>query len=196
MVRFDHRAVVCLAPIAQWIIFRALDDLLIDLIFLFRRKPFMWPRDAELAQAGERRIAMLVPLWHEHRFIGEMLEHNLAAILYGNHDFFGWCVPNDALPLQAGDRIARSDARVHLALCRHDGPTSKGDCLNSTSNAMAGYEQRHGIEFKIVVIHEAEDLVHPQALQLINWFSQDIKWMQVPVLPLATGLGEWTHLVY
>ena len=73
MVRFDHWAVVCLAPIALWI--------LIDLIFLFPRKPFMWPCDAEAAQPGERRIAILVALWHEHQVIGEMLEHNLAAIL-------------------------------------------------------------------------------------------------------------------
>jgi hypothetical protein len=48
----------------------------------------MWPRHAELAQAGQRRIAILVALWHEHQVIGEMLEHNLAAILYGDHDFF------------------------------------------------------------------------------------------------------------
>lgn len=111
----------------------------------------------------------------------------------GNYDFFGWRVPNDALPLQAGDRIARSDARVHLAICRHDGPTSKGDCLNSTSNAMAGYEQRHGIESKIVVIHETEDLVHrPCSSQLV---FAGYQMVPVPVLPLATGLGEWTHAV-
>jgi len=193
MVRFDHWAVVCLAPIALWILFSALDDLFIDIVFLFRRTPFMWPRDAELTQAGQRRIAILVPLWHEHLVIGEMLQHNLAAILYGNYDFFVGVYPNDALTSQAVERAARSDARVHLGLCPHDGPTSKGDCLNSTYNAMAEYEQRHGIEFEIVVIHDAEDLVHPQALQLINWFSREYQMVQVPVLPLATSLDEWTH---
>jgi adsorption protein B len=61
---------------------------------------------------------------------------------------------------------------------------------------MAGYEQRHGIELEIVVIHDAEDLVHPQALQLISRFWREHQMVQVPVLPLATGLGEWTHGVY
>jgi bacteriophage N4 adsorption protein B len=195
-VWFNHWAVVCLAPVAVWILLNGLDDLFIDVAFLFLRKPLTWPRDAELAQPGQRRIAILVPLWHEHQVIGEMLQHNLAAILYGNYDFFVGVYPNDALTLQAVDRIARGDARVHLAVCSHDGPTSKGDCLNSAYDAMAQYEQRHGLEFEIVVIHDAEDLVHPQALQLINWFSREYQMVQVPVLPLATGLGEWTHGVY
>jgi hypothetical protein len=38
---------------------------------------------------------------------------------------------------------------------------------------MARYEQRHGIEFEIVMIRDAEDLVHPRALQLINWFLRE-----------------------
>jgi hypothetical protein len=38
--------------------------------------------------------------------------------------------------LEAVNRVARDDARVHLALSPHDGPTSKGDCLNSTYSAM------------------------------------------------------------
>ena len=104
--------------------------------------------------------------------------------------------PNDPLTSEAVDQVARVDARVHLALCPHNGPTSKGDCLNSTFNAMVEYEQRHGIDFEIVVIHDAEDLVHPQALRLINWFSREYQMVQVPVLPLATGPGEWTHGVY
>jgi bacteriophage N4 adsorption protein B len=125
-----------------------------------------------------------------------MLRHNLAAILYANYDFFVGVYPNDALTLEAVERVARGDARVHMALCPHDGPTSKGDCLNSTYNAMVEYERRHGIEFEVVAIHDAEDLVHPQALRLINWFSREYQMVQVPVLPLATGLGEWTHGIY
>jgi len=128
--------------------------------------------------------------------IGKILRHNLAAILYGNYDFFVGVYPNDALTLQAVDRVARGDTRVHLALCPHNGPTSKGDCLNSIYGSMAAYEQQHGIRFEFVVIHDAEDLVHPQALRLINWFSRDYQMVQVPVLPLATGLDQWTHAVY
>ena len=90
---FDHWAVVWLAPVAVWILLSGLDDLFIDIVFLFRRKAFTWPHDGDLAQASQRRIAILVPLWHEHQVIGPMLEHNLAAILYGNFDFLWACTP-------------------------------------------------------------------------------------------------------
>lgn len=193
---FDHWAVVWLAPVAVWVLLSGLDDLFIDIVFFFRRVVFAWPRDAELALASQRRIAILVPLWNEHQVIGKMLRHNLAAILYGNYDIFVGVYPNDAPTLEAVHGVARGDARVHLAICPHDGPTSKGDCLNSIYKAMAEYEHRHGIDFEILVIHDAEDLVHPQALRLINWFSRDYQMVQVPVLPLATGPGEWTHGVY
>jgi len=195
-VWFDHWAVVWLAPVAVWILLSGLDDLFIDLVFFLRREAFAWPREAELAQAGQRRIAILVPLWQEHQVIGPMLRHNLAAILYTNYDIFVGVYPNDPLTLEAVSQVVRDDARVHLAVGPHDGPTSKGDCLNFTYQAMVEYEHRHAIDFEILITHDAEDLVHPQALRLTNWFSRDYQMVQVPVLPLATGLGEWTHGVY
>ena len=85
---FDRWAVVWLAAVAVWILLSGLDDLFIDLVYLFRRETFTRPREPELAPARQRRIAILVPLWHEHQVIGQMLRHNLAAILYANYDFF------------------------------------------------------------------------------------------------------------
>jgi hypothetical protein len=73
--------VTCLIPLALWILISGLDDLFITLEFFFtRRKPFSWPSEVELDRAAERRIAILVPLWREHRVIAQMLEHTLAAI--------------------------------------------------------------------------------------------------------------------
>ncbi len=63
--------------------------------------------------------------------IGRMLEHNLASIRYPDYHIFAGAYPNDAL--DAGRRArGRCDRfpNVHLALCPHDGPTSKADCLN------------------------------------------------------------------
>jgi adsorption protein B len=91
---------------------------------------------------------------------------------------------------------ARRDPRVHVALCPHEGPTSKGDCLNWIYQRMKDHEQRHRVRFQIVVMHDAEDVIHPESLRLINWFSREYGMVQVPVLPLPTGLQEWTHGLY
>ncbi|HLI83279.1 MAG TPA: glycosyl transferase family protein [Bryobacteraceae bacterium] len=187
---------ICVAVVALGLFLCCLDDLFISLVFLFRRRPFAWPADADLAHAPQRRIAIFVPCWHEHEVIARMLRHNLAAILYGNYDIFVGVYANDPQTAAAVQSVIRDDARVHLAVCPHDGPTSKGDCLNWTYKAMVEYERRHGIDFEILITHDAEDLVHPESLRLINWYSRDYQMVQVPVLPLATGLREWTHGVY
>ncbi len=193
----DHWVAVCLVPLAVWILLSGLDDLFIDLVyFLGRQKRFPWPSDKKLAEAAQRRIAVLVPLWHEHEVIGQMLRHNLSAIRYGNYDFFVGIYANDPLTRDTVEQVAREDGRVHLVVCPHDGPTSKGDCLNWTYKGMVEYEARCGIDFEILVTHDAEDLIHPQSLHLINWFMRDHQMVQIPVIPLGTGLHEWTHGLY
>jgi adsorption protein B len=174
-----------------------LDDLFIGLVYLFSaRKPFRWPTAAELDGAPRRRIAILAPLWREAGVIARMLERNLAVIRYGEYEIFAGVYPNDEPTLQAVRGVARRNPRVHLAVCPGNGPTSKGDCLNSAYRSMQEYEAAHGVRFEIVVTHDAEDLVHAESLRLINWFSRDYEMVQIPVLPLPTPLGELTHGAY
>jgi adsorption protein B len=196
-VLFDHWVAACLVPLAVWILLSGLDDLFIDLVFfLTGRKQFRRPAESELDQAPQRRIAILVPLWREFRVIGRMLEHNLSVIRYENYDIFVGVYPNDELTARAVAETARRHSRVHLALCPHDGPTSKGDCLNWIYRRMMDYEARHGVRFEVVVTHDAEDLIHGESLRLINWFSRSYDMVQIPVLPLPTGLDEFTHGIY
>jgi len=144
----------------------------------------------------QRRIAILLPLWREHNVIGEMLDHNLGVIRYGKYDFFVGVYPNDWLTIRAVQRVVRNHSHVHLAICPHIGPTSKADCLNRAYHGMTEHEGRCGVRYEIVVTHDAEDLIHPESLRLINWFSRAYEMVQVPVLPLPTGLREWTHGLY
>ncbi len=193
----DHLVVACLVPLAVWILLSGLDDLFIDLIFfLTGRKQVGWPAESELDQAPERRIAIFVPLWREHSVIGRMLEHNLAVIRYENYDVFVGVYPNDELTARAVAETSRRHPRVHLAMCPHSGPTSKGDCLNWIYHSMADYETRHGVRFEVVVTHDAEDLIHRESLRLTNWLSRRYEMVQIPVLPLPTGLGDFTHGLY
>ena len=118
-----------------------LDDLFITLVgFATCRIRFPWPSDAAVRRAGERPIAVFVPLWREHAVIGRMLEHNLAAIQYRNYHFFVGVYPNDTPTIRAVAEQARRHPRVHIATCPHDGPTSKGDCLNWIYQRMKDHE--------------------------------------------------------
>jgi adsorption protein B len=174
-----------------------LDDLFVAVVYLAtRRKQFPWPADADLERAPERRIAIFVPLWREHRVIGQMLAHNLSVIRYSNYDIFVGVYPNDELTERAVAEAAQRDPRVHLAVCPHDGPTSKGDCLNWIFRRMEAFELRQRVRFEIVITHDAEDLVHPSSLRLVNWYSRSYEMVQVPVLALPTPARELTHGMY
>jgi len=196
-VWLDHWVAALLVPLAVWILLSGLDDLFINVAFLFGgRRRFDWPAASELDRAPERRIAVLVPLWREAGVIEPMLERNLTAIRYRNYDIFACVYANDKPTMRAVHRVARRHSRVHLAMCSRRGPTSKGDCLNHAYRGMKDYEASRGFRFEIVMMQDAEDLVHPDSLRLISFFSRDYEMIQVPVLPLPTGLGEFTHGVY
>lgn len=137
-----------------------------------------------------------MPLWREDDVIGRMLAHNLDTIRYRNYQVFVGVYPNDTPTLRAVMQAARRRPRIHVAVCPHDGPTSKGDCLNAIYQRMREFESRHKTRFRIVVTHDAEDVVHPEALKLINYFSRQFAMVQIPVLPLPTGVGEFTHGLY
>ena len=144
----------------------------------------------------EKLIAIFVPLWHEHAVIGGMVEHNIAAINYDNYHFFIGAYPNDEPTLDAVRELEMRFPHVHLAVCPHDGPTSKADCLNWIYQRMLLFEEHHAGIFEIVVTHDAEDLIHPEALARINAYSDQYDMVQIPVLPLPTGFPSVVHSIY
>jgi adsorption protein B len=196
-VWLDHWVAMCLVPLACWILLSGLDDIWISAVYLVSRgKRFPWPTEADLEHTDERRVAVFVPLWREHRVIGRMLEHNLSSVRYSNYDIFVGVYPNDELTERAVAEAARADRRVHLAVCPHNGPTSKGDCLNWIYRRMQNHERRERVRYEIILTHDAEDLMHPDSLRLINWYSRQYDMVQVPVLALPTPPTEWTHGIY
>jgi bacteriophage N4 adsorption protein B len=187
---------ICLLALAIWILISGLDDLFIAAVHLWTcTRQFPERSGDEPDPAEEAPLAILVPLWHEHRVIGRMLEHNLSVLRYSNYQVFVGVYPNDPLTERAVSEIAAEYPNVHLARVPNAGPTSKGDCLNAAYRAMELHEMRHGWRCRIVVTHDAEDLLHPDSLRLINRLSRSYDMVQIPVLPLATG-AEWTHGVY
>ncbi len=188
-----------LIPLGVWILLSGLDDLIIVLAWIYtslRGRPHIVPPgDARLA-VRERRIAIFVPLWREQSVIRDMLERNIAAIGYGCYHVFAGAYPNDDATLEVLRECEARFPRVHIAMCPHDGPTSKADCLNWIWRSMLAWEQQHGIRFEMVVLHDAEDVIHSEELRWANYYTRAFDMIQVPVLPLATAAGHVTHGVY
>ncbi len=155
------------------------------------------PPTALVESATERRrIAIFVPCWRESAVIGNMVRHNLAAIQYANYDFFLGVYPNDQETVLVAQGLAAVFPNVHVAITCDAGPTSKADCLNCIFKRMTEFEKDEGAAFDTVVLHDAEDIIHPDALSLIDRERYSYDMVQVPVLPIATPLTEITHGVY
>ena len=193
-----------LLPLAVYVLVSGLDDLFLDAAFVYRwmafhwfgRPWFPWPDQAQVDAAPRLRIAIFVPLWHEHGVIGSMLERNIPATMYHAAEFFVGVYPNDPETLAAVREAGGKFPRVHLALCPCHGPTSKADCLNWIYQRMLEHEAQHAVRFDAVVTHDAEDVIHPESLRWINYFAGSHDMVQVPVLPLATPLRQWVHGLY
>lgn len=204
LAALDHFVLWILAPLAIAILVSGLDDLFVDIVWagkwlyskLRPSAPMFPPGPRQLAAAPSSRIAVFVPLWHEAEVIGRMLEHNLASIRYPDYHTFAGCYPNDPATQNAVRSLTARFANVHLAVCPHDGPTSKADCLNWIYQHMLLYEEQTGVRFDIVVTHDAEDIVHPEELRWINYYAARYDFVQAPVLALPTPFYKITHGVY
>lgn len=200
----DRLTLAILAPLAAAILVSGLDDLFVDLVWgwawvktVLRPAASLFPPGPrQLQNAPIQRIAIFVPLWQEHQVIGRMLEHNLAAIRYPDYHIFAGCYPNDIETQEAVEAVAARFPQVHLAVCPHPGPTSKADCLNWVYQHLLLLEESSGQRFDVVVVHDAEDLIHPEELGWINYYAARYDFVQTPVLALATPLHKLTHGVY
>jgi adsorption protein B len=196
-LNIDRAVVWSLVPLAVIFILSGLDDLAIDIAWLIARVRRRGRRQlGPIEGALERRVAILVPLWHEHAVIARMLEHNLASLRYGNYHIFAGAYPNDGRTEEAVQSVADRFANVHLALCPHDGPTSKADCLNWIYQHVLVFEEQTNQRFDLIVTHDAEDLIHPEELHWMNAYAEHYDFIQIPVLALSTPLTAMIHGVY
>ncbi len=187
---------IALLLLACWFFLSGLDDLFIDAVWLWSRLKQRSGEAPPARPAPERPVAIFVPLWREHAVIGDMLEHNLAAIRYSNYEVFAGTYPNDDATIEAVRQAETRFPKVHLCLCPHGGPTSKADCLNWIYDAMQAYEASGGARFELVLIHDAEDLIHPDELSIVSRQVGRYAMVQMPVLPLQTPACNLTHGVY
>ena len=188
-----------LGALSVTLLLSGIDDLMPAAICLwgFLTKRNSRPGPGELGRVNsERSIAIFVPCWKESDVIENMIRHNVAAIRYNNYDFFLGCYPNDEATVDAAERLAQAFDNVHVAICPHPGPTSKADCLNWVYQRMLLFEEEQSFAFDTIMMHDAEDLIHAESLDLVNRERTRYDMIQVPVLPLETPLTDLTHGIY
>ncbi len=194
----DRQWAAALLPVvaflAVYVLLSGLDDLALDVLWLSAKRKRGAP--AQAAAGPEKRIAVLVPLWKEADVIERMLDHNVSSIRYRNYEILAGVYANDEETRKAVERAAARHPQVRAALVPHDGPTSKADCLNWIYQRLIERELDGAPVAEVVLIHDAEDLIHPDSLALISRMTDEAGMIQVPVLALATPLRELTHGVY
>lgn len=161
-----------------------LDDLFLDLVAHKEKlEPLeLSPDDKEqLQKLKQRRIAIVVPAWKESNIIANMLRGNLKKIAYDNYHIFVGCYPNDLPTFRAVSEVARDTGRVTPVLNKVPGPTSKGQLLNLVLRELI---EGHYPRFDVILFHDAEDIIHPLSLQLINSEARRADFIQIPVFSL------------
>ena len=187
---------------AVWLLVGAVDDLCIDLIWigrwLYRRQAYYRSqrplRAHELpASATPGLLAIFIPAWGEAAVIGPMLTHCNRAWSSSNcqHRIYVGCYPNDNASVAKVVSAARISSNVRLVLVGHHGPSTKADCLNRLWEALLSDEIAGGYKAKAVVLHDAEDAVHADELDIFDRLVSKGGAVQLPVIPVRTPASRW-----
>ena len=170
------------------------DDLATDAVYWVRRLAGH-DRAVPIARLGAcegaGRFVIFVPAWDEAAVIGAMLDTALARIRHEDYRIHVGLYPNDAATIAAVTKVARRDARVRAVVGPRDGPTTKADCLNVLWHDL----RRSGAAVRAVVLHDAEDVVHPDALRVFDVLLDTHAVVQLPVQALIAA-GSLVSGVY
>jgi adsorption protein B len=135
--------------------------------------------------------AVLIPAWREEQVLAKTIAHALAVWPQRELRIYAGCYRNDGATAEAIVAGAAGDPRVRMVVHDRDGPTTKADCLNCLYAAMEADEQRSGMRFRMVLLHDAEDMVDPAALGLLDAALSHADFVQLPVLPEPQRSSRW-----
>jgi adsorption protein B len=177
-----------------------LDDLFVDLYYWFgklRAQP-QFPVDHvdKLDNFEPRPLAIMIPAWHESAVILQTLKGMQTFIRYPSYQIFVGVYPNDPATRERVEAAARLHSNIHLAHVPWDGPTSKADCLNAIIERVFIFERENSMAFAGVILHDAEDVVHPTELSLFNAALHSADLIQLPVFSFRRALSDVIAATY
>lgn len=144
----------------------------------------------------QQRIAVMVPAWNEGEVVAAMVNNIIQRVEYKNYLVFVGTYPNDPATQSAVDRLAKDYPQIIKVVTPKPGPTTKADCLNNVYKMIKLYEERHDVNFDIIIMHDAEDVVHPHSFLLYNYLIPRVDVIQLPILPLPTSWKKVVHWTY
>lgn len=175
----------------------ALDDLAVDAVWLWlkARGRAVTPRRNRSNlrnQALHGPVAVLIPAWQEAAVIGQTIRHLLESWPQPDLRLYIGCYRNEPATLGAAVAAAAGDDRLRLVIHDRDGPSTKADCLNRLYAALTIDEVRSGRRYACAVFHDAEDMVDPAALGLLDeTIAGGADFVQLPVVPLVPRHKRW-----
>lgn len=178
---------------AVWFAIFAFDELVIDGLWLWLRmtgRATTRSLHADPCDELAGIAAVLVPAWREAAVVGAMVDHCLQAWPQQALRIYVGCYRNDreTLEVLVGRRC---DPRLRVVVHDRDGPTTKADCLNRLYAAMCEDERRSGERVRALLLHDAEDMVHPAALGLMDRALDHADLVQLPVRPEPQAASPW-----
>ncbi|MFL6747995.1 MAG: glycosyl transferase family protein [Sphingomicrobium sp.] len=176
----------------------ACDDLVVDAIYFIRhgwRQAAVYSRFPKMfadhlpAPMRPGWMAVLIPAWDEASVIAPMLRATIERFDHGDYRLFVGHYRND--PATRAAILSVDDARIIAVDIGVDGPTTKADCLNRLYAELAKHEAALGRTAKAIVLHDAEDVVHPLELKCFDRLVEYAGLVQLPVAPLIDPLSRW-----
>jgi len=182
----------------------SVDDLFVDVLYWYSRF-FGNGRSKERSRLADRKFidnipeqafAILTPAWREHEVIFSMLSSNSRLLRYSNYHFFVGVYRNDKRTAAEVKRAQELFSNVHMVTVERDGPTSKANCLNEIVSAVFHFEAKKKITFEGLIIHDAEDLIHPHELKLLNFMINKYEFIQLPVFSFTRPIRDFIGGIY
>jgi adsorption protein B len=162
--------------------------------FIYRQEPRLTLERLRARQ--QQRIAVMVPAWNEGEVVASMVDNIIKRVEYENYSIFVGTYPNDPATQACVDRLAKEYPQILKVVTARQGPTTKADCLHNILATIRAFEESNVVNFDIILMHDAEDWVHPQEFLLHNYLIPQVDVVQVPILPFPTHWYKWVHWIY
>lgn len=175
----------------------AIDEIGVDFVWLWLKltgrlhEPKLGAPGEVPSKPLDGAAAVFIPTWQEAAVIGATLAHALEAWPQRELTIYVGCYRNDPATIAAVLKAAGPDRRLRLVVHDVAGPTTKADCLNRIYHALTVDERRLGRSARMVVLHDAEDMVDPAALSLLDRAMSEAQLAQIPVLPEPQWRSRW-----
>ncbi len=176
------------------------DDLIIDTFFYtfvaWYRGPLVGKTEEQLYEEtghiAPRPLVIMLPAWDEASILYPAVSAIMQRLDYPSYWIFIGVYPNDKETQEAANRLAAEHDNLRVVITKNDGPTCKADCINTIIADIRKFEEEQGISFVGFLMQDAEDILNPNALTILNASLELADIVQLPVLSLPRSRWLFT----